>query len=933
MSLLDVGSTINKYLELINERIFKQYITIYGDTIKAGNAMHNYCSSCGTAGTSASFDDGKFPIEPTANTAPTEAVFRVVETSSGSDINVGINSNIFNAGVVAGNSLHFGEDTKLEIDGTDLVYLKCIDTTGNNKITYYDLFVFSSRTDPTVNSIYKDTYMDYLARFKILAYIRDQNYKQNELNDYNTIITADKLNIKHYIDAINDQTNPQIYDILEIIREINSKYHDKYELLINCLYHYYQLIIYEYNYHYIDKQLDYYKNFSTTNPALTGKNANSVHDILEKILKDLLVTQYDTNNKSKIDKALESGTLTHTFISDLANLCGTVSATNKNMNVVFFDSTNDMYNSIIDSSESDMNTYIINILASFDATNNTLIDSNLSNSTVSDENLATLLSKVNSDITGDSDLTDPTKISTALNLMGITIPANFNGNNIKTEIENAIVNIDNQVNNSDIASALVADEREKTTNRLKFMLKTEFFTAGTADTADIITYKYAAVAINAFLYKNNGTVVNDTVGEMKTAIKKKIIDFGSTFDEQNNIIIDKSSYDIINIGHNLLSSNDENIFFIDTSGISTLIKLSDSIKSNIKSIKCNSVLAKLTSATDSDVENALATLTFSDNFKTDFALSTKYPGSINPTTASPNIPTAFTGVLAKLQTVKNKYDSAKQIYEAREKLLENYKYIEEAIDSQINNDSKNESSIETKIKTIQKYDDSYKKSVDKYKTNHTELNKVVKSNLYNNIFLYITIFVIILACLGLIYINNNKANLRTQYSIAVIVCLLLYYIIYTNLVISVTEEFFETSTPLTTINNTELTKLHNKIYNRLLILSGAEYNYNKSLDKEQVKYKEYAKSTDTKVQSLKMILNDEFINAIKSKELIKFLLLFTFISIVTYIAHININDLTTTCILFIILFIIVLCIYFYNINLVSRSIYNNKYWNHQMIKK
>jgi len=82
-----------------------------------------------------------------------------------------------------------------------------------------------------------------------------------------------------------------------------------------------------------------------------------------------------------------------------------------------------------------------------------------------------------------------------------------------------------------------------------------------------------------------------------------------------------------------------------------------------------------------------------------------------------------------------------------------------------------------------------------------------------------------------------------------------------------------------------------------------------------------------------LVLNDEFINAIKSKELVKFLVLFTAICIISYIVYTNTEDLTTTSIIFIILFVIILTIYFYNINLMTRTKADTKYWNHRMVMK
>ena len=251
----------------------------------------------------------------------------------------------------------------------------------------------------------------------------------------------------------------------------------------------------------------------------------------------------------------------------------------------------------------------------------------------------------------------------------------------------------------------------------------------------------------------------------------------------------------------------------------------------------------------------------------------------------------------------------------------------------------NSNQVYTNTKNIIKEQNNlYKKNVDKYKTKNNELNNILKSNLYNNIFLYITIVVLILICLGLIYINNHKASLKTQYSVMLIAFLLLYYIIYTNIAINVTESFLSDCEYASNEYKylQQITNLHSKITSFLqlnIYNKEKEYDINNILDKEKIKYNGLAKSSSSKVNSLELVLNDEFINAVKSKELVKFLLLFTAICIVTYIVYTNTEDLTTTSIVFIILLIIIIAIYFYNINLMTRTNANAKYWNHKMIAK
>ena len=234
--------------------------------------------------------------------------------------------------------------------------------------------------------------------------------------------------------------------------------------------------------------------------------------------------------------------------------------------------------------------------------------------------------------------------------------------------------------------------------------------------------------------------------------------------------------------------------------------------------------------------------------------------------------------------------------------------------------------LKESIKTI---DNSYKESVDKYKIKDIELNNILNTNNYNNIFLYITIVVLILICLGIIYINNHKASLKSQYAIMIIAFLILYYIVYTNMTVNITE-------PFDSQNNQELlNKLILKVIGYLESVKSDidnQYIYS-ALKKEKSKYDGFAKSTNSKLNSLELVLNDEFINAIKSKELVKFLVLFTAICIISYIVYTNTEDLTTTSIIFIILFVIILAIYFYNINLMTRTKADTKYWNHRMVMK
>ena len=277
-------------------------------------------------------------------------------------------------------------------------------------------------------------------------------------------------------------------------------------------------------------------------------------------------------------------------------------------------------------------------------------------------------------------------------------------------------------------------------------------------------------------------------------------------------------------------------------------------------------------------------------------------------------------VISKLKAKFSNYDPYKHIEDTFRKRLK------EKITELNNFNVDGNKLLKESIKTI---DTSYKESVDKYKTKDIELNNILNTNNYNNIFLYITIVVLILICLGIIYINNHKASLKSQYAIMIIAFLILYYIVYTNMTVNITE-------PFDSQNNKELlNKLILKVIGYLESVKSDidnQYIYS-ALKKEKNKYDGFAKSTNSKLNSLKLVLNDEFINAIKSKELVKFLVLFTAICIISYIVYTNTEDPTTTSIIFIILFVIILAIYFYNINLMTRTKADTKYWNHRMTMK
>ena len=294
--------------------------------------------------------------------------------------------------------------------------------------------------------------------------------------------------------------------------------------------------------------------------------------------------------------------------------------------------------------------------------------------------------------------------------------------------------------------------------------------------------------------------------------------------------------------------------------------------------------------------------------------------------------TKLAAVKTALETIIEHYEKAKKLNEIQENINTAYDNIKETTKADTIQDEN--IAINDTLVNITKADNSYKENVDKYKTKNNELNNILKNNLYNNIFLYITIVVLILICLGLIYINNHKASLKTQYSVMLIAFLLLYYIIYTNITVNITETFqVDTIDLKSRKSRNDFITLSSSVHMYLYSLTTASKAYKESLKKEKNKYDEFVKSSNAKLNNLELVLNDEFINAIKSKELVKFLILFTAICIISYIVYTNTEDPTTTSIIFIILFVIILAIYFYNINLMTRTKADTKYWNHRMVMK
>ena len=103
------------------------------------------------------------------------------------------------------------------------------------------------------------------------------------------------------------------------------------------------------------------------------------------------------------------------------------------------------------------------------------------------------------------------------------------------------------------------------------------------------------------------------------------------------------------------------------------------------------------------------------------------------------------------------------------------------------------------------------------------------------------------------------------------------------------------------------------------------------LNKEVLVVEELDKYTKKfeNLNKLNISLNDEFLQYLKNKELINFLILVTIIGILCYQIYKKLDDITIPTIVGVILLLIITTVYFYNISLNTHSKYESKYWNHR----
>jgi len=819
MTLLDLDTTTNKYLEIINKNILEPYLisTDWGPIEGTGSYV---------AIVTATFDSDTKTIN---NGTTLAGVLKTTQSSTANEVNDYFKINqesTYKAAVITNTldtNLTSTEATSIDsanlasnfdTDSDGLIYYT--NTIRNPNVKIYNLAtdnnfkdaVSSSSVDPT--SLTNHDYYDYFVRFKVLKYIKD-NYLDTKVSNLRTDITNKLTKGNNSITDLENTvgtTGKLILKMLDFLEFINIKNNDKFEAVVNCLYYYYYIALLEYNTIFCSKNLDYFsRNTSIINAELIKLKPTQ--------LNGDTVSSYVYSSPNARDLILSS------LIAIFESLIG---ADNKSGGIF----------------EDGLITKIF-------------VDSARINTTL--YKLIIKLLKLHYDVG-----------ATIADLKRIKLYQIGSGSNTDMSA-NTVVFTPN-------SNSVSVSGQAATSIKYQLRLRQSENIAGATTAYTLTLDKLAAIeslpvggTIDTFITEYGTTLAG---GKSIFNYSSAIADIKDLNDFLINLSPDKATFD--NLYKEALKD--------------------DSRKGHIP----------------------ITSYDNQDNIKYDDANR------------------KLAAVKTSLETILEHYEKAKKLNEIQGNINDAYDNIKETTKADTIQDEN--IAINDTLVNITKADNSYKENVDKYKTKNNELNNILKNNLYNNIFLYITIVVLILICLGLIYINNHKASLKTQYSVILIAFLLLYYIIYTNVTVNITETFqVDTIVLKSSKSRNDLINLSSSVHMYLYSLTTASKAYKESLKKEKSKYDGFAKSSNSKLNSLELVLNDEFINAIKSKELVKFLILFTAICIISYIVYTNTEDPTTTSIIFIILFVIILAIYFYNINLMTRTKADTKYWNHRMVMK
>ena len=919
MAPLDLDTTINKYLDIINDNILEPYLIEKEYALPTTTVWFFK-----TNGDKAEVDKSETALITKYDASDTDAILKIVQYSSSK---AAITNSLITPAIATGTKI---DDTMLseyiDSDENGFIYYKNSD----NKL--YNLEKFKTAnyaTEDTTITITENDYYDYFVRYKILKYIKD-NFLSSKRTDLTTKITTELRKNKTIVEKAIPTITAKITKILDLLQFINNNKFDKFEPLVNCLYYYYWMALVDYNQVYCSTQLTYFKNdsFKSSGDAFSAIEeldgatgfVSASNNIVEKVLI-LIFEALCRNYSGDADKYLYiiknifvNNTETKKLINGLLELYGKNSATDPQP-LYFGEYDSRVSNVAIRASSGSLvnkDLYIHNII---------VLDPAHKLSSTSPDTSSTTTGYL---ITAANNYTTIDLFNTA------ATPANVNVKAVKDRYS------------QDIIKAFIA---AKTTAGI-FSVKKAAIIAAITGSSPLNASTIAAIAAYYVTSSDPSTIQTEVLKYnnllLSTSTDSSLINTLTTEVESLNSF---SPSDItLNDTHFLMlnKNNNANQPYTNTIGINTITYNSTLYKlsaiTTLFSASASPSINIITKKQDLEVhiekirvlynllkdDSNFATRLSSDIASIDINGTSAF--NIGDFTLISAIDTKLEEIKGHLQIILEHYDKAIKLDEIETKLHTIPNVIKSSIgSSNVDTDIKNLSEFKKAIKAS---DVIYKDNIDKYKTKNNQLNNIVKSNLYNNIFLYITIVVLILICLGIIYINNHKESLKTQYSIMVITFLLLYYIIYTNLTINITEDFASK-----TDEDKTLADIHPDVQKYLLGLANSDKEYKESLKKEKNKYANYAKSSNSKVNNLELVLNDEFINAIKSKELVKFLILFTAICIVCFIVQTNVEDLTTTSIIFIILFIIILSIYFYNINLMTRTKHDNKYWNHRMTMK
>lgn len=978
-------TSINKYLEIIYN-ILQDYATLNaGDTTVNPIFFSNYC-------TDAIVDKDKLSYSSTDANNNTQ-IFRIAPNANRSIVGLTLISS-------ATDITFDNANDELKIDDCYVYY----ETTGGN--VYYNINKLDQVGAGKKIAITQYGYFEYFIKYQIIKFIKEQNYNKKGLKQASIKDTLQtRLETLNYTDS---DYNTYVKPILDILENINEYIFEKYEVVIECLYNYYLMVLLEENILYLESQDSYwsnryFKNDDTNLDNLIVTYSSTSDKGIEMTLVyaiAYLLNNYDlSSNYYKINNVLKND-----FFVKIFNLYGDssiTSSTGADINILIYDQEtitdqnlinqytyveaitvstllNDTPTGHDDGDTADFDGYykLILYVIREEAKNNFANYTNLTNGDLLNILQYINLSGVSStetnveNIIDFSDIADLNTFIAAESGTGLTI---LDALRTYAKSWGTAVKIDGSFDGTfDSITSFCSIAELKDAKLGSASKKIEFLLLCTLCVIKSSRFTYSDTTNEVIKLYDNFKMVTKDVDIFQGVETRKPTNFtfldcailtGETLLNKHN-----TADEIITSFKQKIAEHIYSLTTLATSGIDfkticsyisftfdtalkkitfivknynqypiLLVPITTTAKFNVLQLntntltdlpKCYGHLNRLKSAgiPENDIKNFLTIeqITFNDILS-----DANIPSPLSPvaTYTKATIETLISSTITYITAIKTKYSNAKNILDVKNTL--NLK-----LDALISSNNYNVDStttargINATKKALSKANDSYKENVDKYKTKNNELNNILKNNLYNNIFLYITIVVLILICLGLIYINNHKASLKTQYSVMLIAFLLLYYIIYTNVTVNITETF---ESPPTT--EQKFTTLHTNIYKYLLSLNSSEKIYGEALDKEKKKYDGFAKSSNSKLNSLELVLNDEFINAIKSKELVKFLILFTAICIISYIVYTNTEDLATTSIIFIILFVIILAIYFYNINLMTRTKANNKYWNHRMVMK